>query len=48
MAGQSTMLTRKESIAMQRSIERGPNKTTGSTSSPNRGNEGMNVKVPTK
>ncbi|HEY1645807.1 MAG TPA: hypothetical protein VGF75_05560 [Candidatus Saccharimonadales bacterium] len=46
MAGQSTKLSRSESISMQRAIEYGPNKTMGGTS-PNRGSGEMNVKVPT-
>lgn len=48
MAGQSTMLTRSESIAKQKAVEYGPNKTCGGSMMPNRGSGEMNVKVPTK
>jgi hypothetical protein len=45
MAGQSVMLSRKESIALQRNIEYGPNKTQSGSASPNHGTGGMDVKV---
>lgn len=47
MAGQSTQLSRSESIAMQKSIERGPGKTPSGSSEPNKGPKGMDVCVPT-
>ena len=46
MAGQSTMLTRKEVISMTRSIEIGPNATKIGNSDPNAGTKvGMDVCV---
>lgn len=50
MAGQSTQLSRSESITMQKKIERGPGKTMGGSSMPNRGSypKGTGVAVPTK
>jgi hypothetical protein len=49
MAGQSTQMTRSEAISVQRSIERGPAKPTGSKN-PNCGvyGNGTGVAVPTK
>lgn len=46
MSGQSATLSRSTSIAKQKAIEVGPNKTTGG-SAPNHGSGEMNVKVPT-
>lgn len=48
MAGQSTQLTRSESIAKQKAIERGPGATPKGSGSPNAGPKGMDVCVPQK
>jgi len=50
MAGQSTQLSRSESIAIQKSLERGPGKTSGGSKDPNCGSypNGTGVAVPTK
>lgn len=49
MAGQSTMLTRSESISKQKGIERGPGATPKGSSDPNCGSypKGTGVAVPT-
>jgi hypothetical protein len=50
MAGQSTKLSRSESIAIQKKIERGPGATPKGGGDPNRGSypAGHGVAVPTK
>lgn len=50
MSGQSAQMSRSEAISKQKSIERGPGKTSGGSADPNRGTgiKGTGVAVPTK
>jgi hypothetical protein len=49
MSGQSSQMSRSEAIRVQKTLERGPGKTSGGSPDPNRGSSnGTNVKVPTK